>query len=110
MVRVLGFDYYNVAKNKVESGNADKIAMWFLDPDYDGMTFRALQGFFPMEGKKGGWSKLAKTLGAEIDPDLIEAYAGTESLEFSAGEKVAVKIIDDRGIESMTILKREEAE
>ena len=107
-VRVLGFDYYNVAKNKVESGDADKIAMWFLDPDYNGMTFRPSQGFFPMEGKKGGWAKLAKTLGAEIDPDMIEAYSGTESLEFEAGEKVAVKIIDNRGIESMTILSPKE--
>ena len=109
-VRVRGFDYYNVKTGNVESGNADKIAMWMLDPDYDGGTLNPSQVFFPMEGKGGGWDRLAKTLNAEIDADLIEAYSGTESLPFKAGEKVAVKVIDDRGIESMRVLTREEAE
>jgi hypothetical protein len=42
---------------------------------------------------------------AEIDEDLIEAYRGSVSLPFQAGEhkRVAVKIIDDRGIESLKI-------
>ena len=101
-VRVLGFDYYNVRTDKIDSGDADKIAMWMLDPDYNGMTMNPTQVFFPL----GGWEKLAKTLRAEVDPDLLEAYSGTESLEFEAedGRKIAVKIIDDRGIESMRVL------
>ncbi|MBQ7545229.1 MAG: site-specific DNA-methyltransferase [Synergistaceae bacterium] len=109
-VRVLGFDYYDVKAGKVDSGNADKIAMWMLDPDYDGGTLNPSQVFFPMEGRSGGWAKLARTLNAEIDAELIEAYSGTESLPFKAGEKIAVKVIDDRGIESMKVLRREEAE
>jgi len=54
-----------------------------------------------------GWSKLAKNLKAEIDSELIEAYRGTISLPFSAGEykQCAVKIIDDRGIESLRIIR-----
>lgn len=35
--------------------------------------------FFPMSGESNGWSKLAKSLKAEIDEDLIEAYRGIES-------------------------------
>ena len=42
----------------------------------------------------------------ETDPDLIEAYRRTVSLPFEPGEnrRVAVKIIDDRGIESLKIV------
>ena len=107
-VKVLGFDYYNIKTDKVESGNSDKIAMWMLDPDYDGGVFNPSQVFFPL----GGWEKLARTLQAEVDPELIEAYSGTESLEFELedGRQIAVKIIDDRGIESMRVLKAGDAE
>ena len=60
-----------------------------------------------MAGDKEGWSKLARNLKAEIDEELIESYRGTESLPFEAGEhkRAAVKIIDDRGIESSKIVK-----
>jgi adenine-specific DNA-methyltransferase len=81
--------------------------MWLLDTDYDGRSLYPKQVFFPMAGENEGWTKLAKNLKAEIDPDLIEAYRGTVSLPFEAGDnkKVAVKIIDDRGIESLRILE-----
>lgn len=106
-VKVNGFDYYDVKKGTVESGNSGRIAMWMLDTNYDGMSIEPMQVFFPLGGKKDGWAKLAKTLKAEIDQDLIEQYAGTESLPFviDGGTMVAVKIIDDRGIESLKVLK-----
>ena len=64
------------------------------------------QVFFPMSGRKDGWNKLAKSLKTEIDESLIQKYTGTESLPFELGEhqKIAVKIIDDRGIESLKII------
>lgn len=106
-VRVNGFDYYDVKKGTVESGSTSRIAMWMLDTDYDGMCIEPKQVFFPMGGKKDGWSKLAKTLRAEIDPDLIEKYAGSESLWFTVqpNSLIAVKIIDDRGIESLKVMR-----
>ena len=106
-VRVNGFDYYDVVKGTVETGSASRIAMWMLDTDYDGMCVEPCQVFFPMGGKKDGWAKLAKTLHAEIDQEKIEAYAGNESLPFTVkdGGMVAVKIIDDRGIESLKVIK-----
>ena len=105
-VKVNGFDYYDVKKGKVESGNASRIAMWMVDPDYDGMCVEPTQVFFPMGGKKDGWNKLAKTLKAEIDPELAKKYAGSESMWFKVqpNSRIAVKIIDDRGIESMKVL------
>lgn len=106
-VEVHGFDYFNTKTETIDSGGTDKIAMWMLDDDYDGRSLFPTQVFFPMAGESEGWAKLAKNLKAEIDDELIEAYRGTISLPFELGDynRVAVKIIDDRGIESLKILK-----
>ena len=45
-----------------------------------------------------------KNLKAEIDEEKIEAFKGTISLPFESGKAVAVKIIDDRGIESLRVI------
>lgn len=105
-VEMLGFDYYNTRTGNIESGGTDKIAMWMLDPDYDGRSLFPRQVFFPMADANGGWARLARNLKAEIDESLIDAYRGTESLPFEAGpnKRVAVKIIDDRGIESLKVI------
>jgi adenine-specific DNA-methyltransferase len=58
-----------------------------------------------MAGSGDGWDKLAKNLKAEIDEEKIEAFKGTVSLEFEPGSSIAVKIIDDRGIESLRVIK-----
>ncbi len=52
---------------------------------------------------------LAKTLKAEVDEELIESYYGTQSLPFEPDDfkRVAVKIIDDRGIESLKLVNLE---
>ena len=105
-VEVRGFDYYNTKTGDVESGGEDKIAVWSLDTDYDGRSLYPRQVFFPMSGSNDGWSRLARNLKAEIDEDLIEAYRGAVSLPFEAGEhrRVAIKIVDDRGIESLKVV------
>jgi adenine-specific DNA-methyltransferase len=108
-VEVLGFDYYNTRKGMIESGDTSKTAMWMLDTDYDGRSLYPRQVFFPMASTNEGWAKLARNLKAEIDQERIEAYRGTVSLPFEAGDhrRVAVKIVDDRGIESLKILEIE---
>ncbi|MBI3410753.1 MAG: site-specific DNA-methyltransferase [Planctomycetes bacterium] len=110
-VEVYGFDYYNPRKGTIESGDTSNIAMWLLDPDYDGRSLFPRQVFFPMAGDKEGWAKLAKNLKAEIDEDMIEAYRGTVSLAFELGknQRVAIKIIDDRGIESLRVMAVDKA-
>ena len=80
--------------------------MWLLDTDYNGRSLFPRQVFFPMSGNGEGWDKLAKNLNAEIDKEKIDAYKGTVSLPFIPGQIVAVKIIDDRGIESLKIINR----
>lgn len=105
-VEVLGFDYYNPVSGMIESGGKDKIAMWMLDTDYDGRSLFPRQFFFPMAGPNEGWGRLARNLKAEIDQEMIEAYRGTVSLPFEPGDnkRIAVKIVDDRGIESLKII------
>ena len=104
-VRVNGFDYYNPISGEIESKSNTHIAMWFLDTDYDERSLLPNQVFFPMKDSKRDWTKLAKALNGEIDEELIEAFTGVESLPFEAGaeKKIAVKIIDNRGIESFVI-------
>ncbi len=105
-VAVEGFDYYNTRTGEIESGGKNQIAVWMLDTDYDGRSLFPRQVFFPMSGAKDGWSRLAKNLKAEVDESLIESYRGTVSLPFEAGKhnRIAVKIVDDRGIESLKIV------
>ena len=47
---------------------------------------------------------------AQIEGEKMEAYTGNTSLPFKLGnnKQVAIKIIDDRGIESLRIIKVKE--
>jgi len=106
-IEVNGFDYFDTAKSELVSGGKAKIAMWLLDIDYDDRSLFPRQVFFPMAGKDEGWHKLKKDIRAELDEDLLEKFKGTVSLPFEAGDnkKVAVKIVDDRGIESVKVMQ-----
>jgi len=106
-VEVNGFDYFDTSKGELVSGGKTKIAAWSLDTDYDGRSLFPHQFFFPMAGKDEGWMKLKKDIRAELDEDLLKHFVGTVSLPFEAGANntVAVKIVDDRGIESLKVMK-----
>ncbi len=104
-VSVHGFDYYDPKSGDVRSGSANDIAMWMVDPDYDGRAVFPAQVFLPLSGAKDGWNSLAKDLKAQIDEDKMDLYSGTTSIPFVPGKKIAVKIIDNRGIESLKIIK-----
>lgn len=106
VVEVNGFDYFDTAKGDLVSGGKGKIAMWSLDTDYDERSLFPTQVFFPMAGKKDGWEKLKKNIKAELDESLLPKLHGTVSLPFEPGDnrKVAVKIVDDRGIESLKVM------
>jgi adenine-specific DNA-methyltransferase len=105
-VEVNGFDYFDTVKGELISGGKAKIAMWSLDTDYDGRSLFPHQVFFPMAGKDEGWRKLKKNIRAELNEPLLDQFHGTVSLPFEVGKnsKAAVKIVDDRGIESLKIL------
>jgi len=100
-----GFDYYDTKSNSLKRGDKNKIAMWMLDTNYDGRSLYPRQVFFPLSGNKEGWARLKKALKSEIDEELIDKFQGTKSIPFKAEKhrKIAIKIIDDRGIESLVI-------
>ncbi|WP_417251085.1 site-specific DNA-methyltransferase [Castellaniella sp.] len=106
VVEVHGFDYFDTVKGELISGGKKKIAMWALDTDYDERSLFPHQVFFPMAGRGEGWEKLKKNIQAELDESRLAAFHGTVSLPFKAGDnrKIAVKIVDDRGIESLKVI------
>ena len=101
-VEVLGFDYYDPVKQAMVTGSPKNIAMWMVDGNYDGRCVNPQQCFFPGADV---WKKLETTLKGTIVPVRLKAYQGTKSLPFKPGEnlKVAVKIIDDKGFESIRV-------
>ncbi len=80
-----------------------------LDPDSGERSLLPRQVFFPMAGTRDGRAKLGGVRGAEIDATRMAAYWGTESLPFEPGKhgRAAVKIADDRGVESLKIVELE---
>lgn len=108
-VEVHGFDYFDTARGELVSGGKGRIAAWSLDTDYDERSLFPRQVFFPMAGAKDGWQKLKRDIKAELDESVLAKLHGTVSLPFEAGKhrKVAVKIVDDRGIESLKVISLE---
>ncbi len=104
-VKVKGFDYYNPLSNgEIISRGSDNIALWMLDTDYDERSICPDQFFFPINDGND-WTRLKKTLKNEIDVEKIKFFQGTISEKFKKGinEKIAVKIVDNRGIESLIV-------
>lgn len=109
VVEVNGFDYFDTKTGELKSGGKKNIAMWLLDTNYNERSLFPSQVFFPMAGDKDGWGKLKKTIRAELDESKLDQFRGTVSLPFESGDnqKIAVKIVDDRGIESLKIIPLE---
>ncbi|MEO1894142.1 MAG: site-specific DNA-methyltransferase [Alcanivorax sp.] len=106
-VEVHGFDYFDTKTGELKSGGKRDIAMWELDTDYDDRSLYPRQVFFPMAGKKDGWYKLKRDIRAELNEDLLDKFHGTLSLPFEPGDNrcLAVKIVDNRGIESLKVIR-----
>ena len=101
-VTMEGVDIYEPVKDAVFSANADQVAAWFVDTDYDESTFCISQAFFP---DKKAWERIARALKGVVDAERFEQFSGTVSLPFAAGQhqRVAVKVIDARGNEVMRV-------
>jgi len=103
-VELRGVDIYDPLTGEVHSTPGSDVAAWFLDTDYDGMTFHICQAFFP--GDPDAWEKLQRALRAQIDPEAFEQMRGTVSFPFKPGEheRIAVKVIDFRGNEVVRVV------
>jgi adenine-specific DNA-methyltransferase len=101
-VTLEGVDIFDPVNGTVVSTKGEKVSAWFLDSDYDGRCFCACQAFFP---NQDAWEKIAKALGSSADPEAFAAFKGRKSVPFKSGAhgRIAVKAIDARGNEVMTI-------
>ena len=82
---------------------------WFLDTDYNALSFHVCQAFFP---RTSAWDNLKRALKGEYEDSVWQHLAGGISVPFIAGEhhQIAVKVIDDRGNELMVVKDLKEAE
>ena len=103
-IHLRGVDVYDPIDGVVHSENAERVAAWFVDSDYDGQTFCIVQAFFP---DKSAWKKIERALKGTLDEDRFDMLTGKVSLPFRPGKhrQAAVKVIDPRGNEVMKILK-----
>jgi adenine-specific DNA-methyltransferase len=102
-VTLLGLDTFDPVT--MESKSLDKkedIPAWFLDSDYNELSFHVTQAFFP---GTGAWENLRRALRAEYAETVWDHLDGLESAPFEATSetKVAVKVIDKRGNELMVV-------
>ena len=108
-VELIGLDVFDPVSMQTDHRKGDDVPAWFLDTDYDDLVFHVAQAFFP---RTSAWDALKRALRATYEESVWEHLAGTVSEPFSAGEreKIAVKVIDDRGNELMVVKGLNEAE
>ena len=90
-----------------ERSNNPPVGLVTPDAAYDGRSPYPNLVTFSMANAEGGWKKLAGNLKVDIDRESVDAYKGTESLSFEGGKhvRIAVKIVDDRGVESLKVVE-----
>ncbi|MCC7477037.1 site-specific DNA-methyltransferase [bacterium] len=101
-VRVLGLDTVNPETMDSDELKGDNLPAWLLDTDYNGNVFHVCQAFFP---RTRAWDALKKALKADYDESVWAHLSSTVSSLFPAGKngQIAVKVIDDRGNELITV-------
>ena len=101
-VELLGLDTFDPVKREVDHVAGNDVPCWLLDTDYNELSFHVCQAFFP---RTSAWDNIRRSLKAQFDESVWEHLAGNTSEPFPAGdnEKVAIKVIDDRGNELIIV-------
>ncbi len=102
-IEVMGVDMYK--GGQIESGDADDIAVWFIDTDYNYESFFVRHAYFP--GANDPYKALKTTLKAEVDQDAWDSLNRTRSRPFARPKegRVAVKVVNHLGDEVMKVLE-----
>lgn len=102
-VKVNGVDVFDPGTGEVRSDNADGIACWFIDTDYNGESFFVRHAYFL--GQNDPYKALKTTLRAEINPDAWDTLHSDTSRPFAipASRRIAVKVINHLGDEVMKV-------
>ncbi len=104
-VKVKGVDVFKPQTGEVISDNADGIACWFVDTDYNEESFFVRHAYFL--GASDPYRALKTTLKAEIDPEAWATLHSDTSRPFDvpANGRIAVKVINHLGDEVMKVFK-----
>jgi len=104
-VKVNGVDVFHPQTGEVLSENADGIACWFIDTDYNEESFFVRHAYFL--GAIDQYSALKTTLKAEINEEAWATLHSDTSRPFDKPKsgRIAVKVINHLGDEVMKVFK-----
>jgi adenine-specific DNA-methyltransferase len=104
-VKVNGVDVFKPQTGEIISDNADGIACWFIDTDYNEESFFVRHAYFL--GANDPYKSLKTTLKAEIDKDAWDTLYSDISRPFDKPKngRIAVKVINHLGDEVMKVFK-----
>lgn len=104
-VTVRGVDVFHPTTGEVHSDNADGIACWFIDTDYNEESFFVRHAYFL--GANDPYGALKTTLKAEINQEAWATLNSDTSRPFPKPKsgRIAVKVINHLGDEVMKVFK-----
>ena len=104
-VKVNGVDVFKPQTGEVISDNADGIACWFIDTDYNEESFFVRHAYFL--GANDPYKSLKTTLKAEINLEAWETLNSDTSRAFAKPKsgRIAVKVINHLGDEVMKVFR-----
>jgi adenine-specific DNA-methyltransferase len=104
-VKLLGVDVFHPSTGEIRSDDADGIACWFVDTDYNEESFFVRHAYFL--GANDPYQALQKTLKAEINKEAWDTLHSDISRPFEKPEsgRIAVKVINHLGDEVMKVFK-----
>ncbi len=104
-VKLNGVDVFHPDTGEVTSDNADGIACWFIDTDYNEESFFVRHAYFL--GANDPYAALKTTLKAEIHQDAWDSLHSDRSRPFAKPEsgRIAVKVINHLGDEVMKVFR-----
>ncbi|MCC7316604.1 MAG: site-specific DNA-methyltransferase [Planctomycetes bacterium] len=106
-VKINGVDVFHPSSGEVRSDNADGIACWFIDTDYNEESFFVRHAYFL--GANDPYKALKTTLKAEINEDAWTTLHSGTSRPFDKPKsgRIAVKVINHLGDEVMKVFRVE---
>ena len=104
-VKIKGVDLFDPRTGDVRSSEADELACWFIDTNYDMASFFVRHAYFL--GANDPYKALKTTLKAEIDAEAWQSLHSDTSRPFRKPDsgRIAVKAINHLGDEVMKVLE-----
>ena len=104
-VKINGVDVFHPNTGEIRSDNADGIACWFIDTDYNEESFFVRHAYFL--GANDPYKALKTTLKAEIDREAWATLRSDTSRPFAKPQsgRIAVKVINHLGDEVMKVFR-----